>query len=643
MTRLVLLLLFFSTTFFSHAQKESYPKNYFIFPITPGQPNTLSGVLGDLRSNHFHGGLDIRTQQREGLLVHAAADGYVSRIAVQGTGYGNVIYLRHPNGMTTVYGHLQVFQDSLAAYVRREQYKQKSFYIDLEPKPNQFLVKKGQVIALSGNTGGSGGPHLHFEIRDSKNNHLNPLYFNFKEITDNTPPAFWNLALRPTTIDSRVNAQFERQVFKPVKQKNGSYLITRPIRATGEVGIELQAYDYMSGTGFRYGLHCIEIKLDGKEIFSYNMEKFPNTAFREYNNLIDYRTEKQSGNRFYRCYMPDGNDFDLYKTNAYQGKIRITDTLQHEVVVRIFDSFENSSLLRFTIQGEMPAPEVSSESDEPYSGFLRAVLSENVLSVTAPKYTGSAPSALFYAKDRRITKAPAYYSNSDAVFLADLREFLPDSVQVGNTVLPLHYKKAIAPRRTEEYSEEGLVIRFDSTSLFDTLYLAPRKRFNSLTINEPTMPLRHYLDVRFKPEGTITKRERTGMYLYNGNGYNYVGGNWLGDVLAFRTREFGNFVVMTDTIPPTINLVEHSKNQIRAYVYDDLSGIEGFRASVNGEWVLLNYEYKSRYLWSEKLDKNKDFAGELSLEITDRAGNSTNLRIEIEDPVPKPVRSKRRR
>lgn len=627
----------------SQAQKESYPKNYFMFPILPGQPNSLAGVLGDLRTNHFHGGLDIRTQQREGLAVHAAADGYVYRVAVQGGGYGNVIYLRHPNGLTTVYGHLQKFSDSLAAHVRREQYAKEDFYVDLYPDPNQFPVKRGQIMALSGNTGGSGGPHLHFEIRDSRNNHLNPLQFEFRELKDTTPPAFVNVALRPATIDARVNGQFERQVFKPVRQKDGVYRIAQPIRATGQVGIELQAYDYMTGTGFRYGLNCIEITLDGKEIFTFNMEKFPSDVFRDYNNLIDYRTEQQTGARFYRCYNPTGNVFDLYKTGPYQGRLFLKDTLEHEITIKIFDTFQNSALLKFTVKGENSTPAIPGTEDVPFNGNLTAEMQDNVLKVIAPNYKSTTPFTTFFFERLRIQKDPAYYDNANAIFLTDLREFLPDSAQVGSRVLPLDYKKSIYPGRVTEYAKDGVVIRFDSTTLFDTLHLAVRQRFNALTINEPTIPLRHYLDVRYRPEGLVTRRERAGVYRSDRGGYSYVGGNWLGDVIAFRTRELGTFVVMHDTIPPRINLVEHSKRNIRAYIQDDLSGISTFRALVDGKWVLLNYEYKSRYLWSEKLDEGQEFAGELSLEVTDRAGNSTILRVEIEEPKPKPTPRKRRR
>ncbi|TDB64622.1 M23 family metallopeptidase [Arundinibacter roseus] len=628
------------------AQRESYPKNYFIFPINPGQTNTLAGVLGDLRTNHYHGGLDIRTQQREGLPVHAAADGYVYKVAVQGTGYGNVIYLKHPNGLTTVYGHLKTFSDTLARYVRSEQYKKQDFYVELYPAPGQFVFKKGQVMAASGNTGGSAGPHLHFEVRDSRDNYLNPLYFNFDEIKDTTPPAFWNVALRPSTLNSRVNGQFDRQVFKPIKQKNGTYVIPSTIRGTGQIGIELQAYDYMTGTGFRYGLHCIEIRMDGQEIFTFNMEKFPVTATRDYNNLIDYRTDQETGARFYKCYNPDGNSFELFKTDGFSGRLVLNDTLTHQISIKIFDAYENSSQLTFTMKGELNAAEIrdADSTEAPiFAGSLSADSDENTLKIEAAGNASPGTFATFFTDRRRVQQDPSYIRGTTAVFLTDLRTLLPDSVQVGSKVLPLNYRKSIPPAKEMEFLTPNWGIRFDSTSLFDTLHLSVIQRFNTISVNEPTLALRGSVQVRFKPEGTFTRKERTGVYRYYKNDYRYLGGNWTGDFLAFKTRELGQFVAMTDSIPPKVRLIEHSSKHIRGYIQDDLSGIDTFRARVNGEWVLMNYEYKNRYIWSEKLDESQLFEGELTLEVTDRAGNSTILQVEIKEPVTKPTYRKPKR
>ncbi|HEV7350442.1 M23 family metallopeptidase [Telluribacter sp.] len=625
------------------AQKQSYAKDYFMFPIMPGQPNSLAGVLGDLRTNHYHGGLDIRTQQREGLSVHAAAEGYVYRVAVQGTGYGNVIYLRHPNGLTTVYGHLQKFGEKLADYVREQQYQKQSFTIDLYPEPGQITFKKGEVMALSGNTGGSGGPHLHFEIRDSQNNYLNPLFFGFKEIRDNTSPAFLNLALRPMKIDSRVNGRFDRQTYKPIRQSNGTYRIPQTIRATGEIGLELQAYDFMSGTGFRYGLHCIEVKVDGREIFAYNMEKFPSLSTRDYNNLIDYRTEQETGARFYKLYHPDGNLFEIFKTDSYRGKLQIRDTLTHEVSIKIFDSFENWSQLSFTIRGESAAEETPAATTEAAPVAIVTDAQENILKVTAQGYRSPEPFANFYSDRRRVQEEPAYYINGAAVFLTDLRKYLPDSVQVGDKEVPVSYKASILPGQPVTYTSDRWTIKFDTTSLFDTLHLAIRQSHNTLTINEPEIPLRYYIGVTYRPDGPETNQERTQVYRYHKGGYSYVGGTWQGDRVTFQTRELGTFILQTDLTPPNVRLVEHSKNRIRAFIGDSMSGIDSFRAQVNGEWVLMNYEYKSRYIWSEKLDESKPFEGELVLEVKDKAGNSTILRTNIAEPVVKKASTRKRR
>ena len=163
----------------------SYPKDYFVKPLDI--PLILSGTFGELRSNHFHSGLDIKTQQREGLNVYASAEGYVSRIKISHWGYGKALYITHPNGYTTVYGHLKKFSPTIEAYVKRHQYEKEKFQIQLFPKEDELKVTKKQVVALSGNSGGSGGPHLHYEIRDANARPTNPMLFGI-EIKDTKAP-----------------------------------------------------------------------------------------------------------------------------------------------------------------------------------------------------------------------------------------------------------------------------------------------------------------------------------------------------------------------------------------------------------------------------------------------------------------------
>lgn len=637
------LLLFFLCCMLSvSAQKQSYPQGYYQFPIRPGLSNSLAGVLGDLRSNHFHAGIDIRTQQVEGLPVYAAAEGYVFKVAVQRSGYGNVIYLRHPNGQTTVYGHLQKFSDSLAAYVRSEQYKKQTFEIDLFPEPGKYAFKKGQLIALSGNTGGSAGPHLHFEIRDAQDNYLNPLFFGFSEIKDVTPPKFVSLAVRPMDINARVNGKFDRQTYTPVRQKDGSFRIPGTVTATGTLGLELLAHDMMTGTGFRYGLQCVEIRMDDQEVFAYNMEIFPNAATRDYNNLIDYETEQETGQRYLRCYVPDGNQFDLYKTGAYKGNLFVNDTLLHEVKIKVFDSYENSSVLTFNIKGEAANPPLPVYDLEIKPEWIQTEIAGNTLKVRAKYYRSSLPLATFFVAGKEVKKVPDLYENESAVFLADLRQYIPDSVLIGNTTARTYLRTKIAPGKMSAYKSDRWSINFEAASLFDTLYVNGQQNYNALTINDKGTALRDYVTITFRPEETPVNKEKSGIYRYTGYSYRFIGGKWNGDEITFRTRELGTFVIQKDTIPPRVRLVEHSKKRIRAYIGDGMSGIDRFRALINGEWILMNYEAKTGYIWSEKMDDSQLFEGELILEVTDGAGNSTILQTDLVELVSTPKKRKRK-
>ncbi|NND10141.1 MAG: M23 family metallopeptidase, partial [Flavobacteriaceae bacterium] len=146
--------------------QSKYPQDYFRKPLDI--PLVLSGTFAELRSNHFHSGLDIKTKQREGLKVYASAPGYVSRIKISHWGYGKALYITHPNGYTSVYAHLQKFSEKIEEYVKEKQYEKESFTLELFPSAEELQIESDEIVAFSGNTGGSGGPHLHFEIRDNK-------------------------------------------------------------------------------------------------------------------------------------------------------------------------------------------------------------------------------------------------------------------------------------------------------------------------------------------------------------------------------------------------------------------------------------------------------------------------------------------
>lgn len=617
-----------------------------MFPIMPGGDNSLSGGMGDLRANHFHAGLDIRTGGREGVAVHAAAEGYISRIAVFTGGYGNVVFIKHPNGLTTVYGHLKVLNDTLGRYLKQAQYQKETFEIDLRLTPGQFPVRQGEVIALSGNTGGSGGPHLHFEVRDASDNLINPLLFDFPELSDEVSPYFERIALRPLTTTSRVNGEYSRNVFVPVRRPDGRYGITQPITASGLLGLELLAYDKANGSPYRNGLSCVEIRLDGRETFAYNMDAFPHEQTRYINVHMNYEVEQLTGQRFHRGYVADGDSLKLYKTDRYQGRLPLFDGQSHEVSITLFDTYQNKAELVFTLLPDVPSGQpLLLTGTTP--GFQAATVTydDNILRLAVRNLpAGPAPPAVLFAGAVRAEMPASYIRNNQAIYLINLSKLVPDSVRVGSGVISTNIKKRILPGRADVYADNDIKLEFGQQTVFDTLHLAVRKLPGPggiLEVNQRTIPLNDYLKISVRPQASTigdvvmtdsagrVMWERTQMYLIGGGSRKYLGGTWKDGRISFQTRELGRFQLLTDATPPRIQWVAKTANTISAKISDDLSGINTFRVFVNDEWVLMQYDYKRALIWSDKLDINTPFQGSVLLEVTDRAGNVAAMTAQI--------------
>ncbi|WP_461142471.1 M23 family metallopeptidase [Spirosoma pomorum] len=624
------------------------PPGYFLFPIMPGNLNSLSGGMGDLRPNHFHAGIDIRTGGREGLDVHAAADGYVSRIAVFTGGYGNVIFIKHPNGLTTVYGHLKTLNDTLGSYLRAQQYARKTFEIDLRFKPDQFPVKKGDVVAASGNTGGSGGPHLHFEVRDANDNLINPLLYGFPEIKDEVPPYFERVALKTMTSTSRINGEYQRISLVPTRRPDGTYVITQPITASGLIGMEVLAYDKTSGSPYRNGISCLEIKLDGREVFAYNMNSFPNEQTRYMNLHENYEVEQTTGQRYHRGYIADGNILNLYKlpsNAAYRGRLPLLDGKPHQVTLTLFDAFDQSAQLTFTIQPETaatPTPALqadsllASEDDEetvapapaPVTGQPTAtvITDENVLKLTVKNVSATNPPVAKLFVGRTSTDLPASYAkNNQAVYLMDLRKALPDSIVFGQRSVRTYFKQQVYPGKAETVTDGGNRLEFSPKTLFDTLHLSMRPMpGGGLEVNQSIIPLNDFLTIEHTPNYPIAiDTMRTKAYWVSGGRPSFVGGKWNKGRIEFKTRSLGRFQLITDATPPTVEILSATPAGITARIRDNLSGIADFRAFINGEWVLMQYDYKRALLWSDKLDPETPFeiGDEVLVQVKDRVGN----------------------
>ncbi len=627
-----LVILFFSLQGFAQRNSLDYPKGQFLFPIRPGQQNFLSGGMGDLRANHFHAGIDIKTEGKEGLPVYATYDGYVSELRVQTAGYGNVVFITHPNGYISVYGHLKTFAEPFASYIKQKRFKNQSFEIKLNPDSQQFPIKKGQIIGLSGNTGGSGGPHLHFEIRDLANNILNPLYFGFKEILDNIPPLFRSLSIKPMDINAKLNGEFAKKTYFPQK-KNNIYSITTPIKASGKIGISIDAIDKMDGASNSNGVSCVELFVDGKEVYYFHLEKYSNDKSLDMNIHTDYANEKNGGNRLHKLFIEDGNtELHVYKRFENNGKINIEENKTHAITIKIWDSYENGSELNFDIIGEKTVDSsVFSPNNSPT--ILKTSIEENTLVIKAlnPKKNNS--NLMLRINNSNVLVPINYLKNKEAVYLWDLRKGLPSMLTLDTIQKKLFLTKIIAPANNETYNADKLNISFETGTLYDTLYLEINKFDKKTTIGNAAIPLKKPITITQKIDTLPSIFNKSSVYYVFRDKKKMLKSNWNGHMVNYKSAELGNFEVLTDTIPPKIKLNTSSANYFSATISDNLSGIKEFKAYINDQFVLTDYDYKKALIWSIKRDTSETFKGKLKIKVTDNQNNETILEKDITEKV----------
>lgn len=336
----------------------------FDFPIL------LSGNFGELRDNHFHSGIDFKTQGAEGKAVHAVQEGYVSRIGVSPWGYGNVLYLDHPDGTTTVYAHLQRFAPPIAAYVKAKQYEEEGFRVDFPLTPEQFPVKQGEIIAYSGNTGSSAGPHLHFEVRDTKSEEvIDPIPFFRKEMTDTRPPRIQEILITPMDGEGVVNGSTQKLARKATATHEGHYTLSDTIQAWGKLGLAVKAYDYMDNTGNIYGIREITLRQDGQVVYHSDLGRFAFSDTRFLNSYVDYEEWKRHRSFYIRSFVEPGNRLPFIESHD-RGFLTIDKEKTYHLSYLLSDLFGNTAELSIRIQGKkQPTPEADTEGREPFYWF----------------------------------------------------------------------------------------------------------------------------------------------------------------------------------------------------------------------------------------------------------------------------------
>lgn len=349
------------TTYDPVAALASYPKDYFMAPIN--DPLLVTGTFGELRPNHFHAGLDLKSKNGAvGQPVFAAAEGYIDQIKVQASGYGNVLYIKHPNGYTTVYAHLDRFSPAIAALVKETQYKRERFEVVIDCPADKYRVQKGEEIGKMGNTGGSTGPHLHFEVRQN-GRPLNPLLFGLP-IPDSRPPDIRDMKLYHLSEQREVLCSV---AFPVEKRKDGTYGMKGGadiyVAGAWRVGLGIKSYDQTDALRNDNGVYAISVYADGELVYGWSANSFHFDETRYMNSLCDYAANKRYGAWFYELFVAPGDKLSMYETTSTMGAIPLSASKTTAVEIKVADAAGNVTVAKFQLQR---SENIEPLADEPF-------------------------------------------------------------------------------------------------------------------------------------------------------------------------------------------------------------------------------------------------------------------------------------
>jgi hypothetical protein len=554
-------LLYFSVLFNSATAQifpaKNYPKGYFQWPVIA--KHALAANFGELRPNHYHMGLDCKTDQKENVPVVAAADGYIAKVKVEPYGFGRCIYINHPNGFTTLYAHLNNFYPELEKYITEQQYKLESWKVFIDIPADLFPVKKGQFIAYSGNTGGSQGPHMHFEIRDTKTDKvLNPLLFGF-DLADNVPPDILRLAV----YDRNISTYEQSPKFYPIKKINGVYTTTPAliISNTDKVSFAITAYDRYTGSTNKNGIYQAILSDNENVVVGFRIDGISYDETRYLNAHIDYKLHSTGGPYVQHLSRLPGYPEGVYKDISGDGIINLNNDDQHHIKIEVKDANGNTSLLKFDVQ--------------------RGAMKYEIL---------ASPIAFYHPN-----------------------EFSPNSVSV--------------------FENDKISLYMPEISLYDSIRfryneIIPATGFPIYQIHTTAVPVQTMFVLKIKnkaaafPDKMVMHRFANGKDDYakaiNENGW-----------YRASFREFGNFQLMEDIVPPTIKPIGFKEgmhvgklNRLAFVIVDNTEEIAKFTATLDGKWLRFSNDKGKTFIY--KFDEHcSPGYHELKLTATDCVGNTT--------------------
>lgn len=544
-----------------------YPKDYFRLPLNI--PLELSGCFGELRNNHFHSGFDIKTQQREGLPVFAVAEGYVSRIKIATFGYGKAIYVTHPNGFTTVYGHLSKGYGKIEKKIKKMQYKQELYEVDFFLKPDELPIQKNDTIAFSGNTGGSGGPHLHFEFRETATEKiLNPMLFGFDQyIKDHKKPILNNVLIYPIDEKSVVNQSNMPIIANLTLQKDGSYWSDK-VLASGKLGFAINAYDMFS-TGYnKYGVYKVVLKNNEKPLFSYQFDGFTFDQFRYINAFLDYNKLQKSNQRYQKLFMKTPFDLKLIETDSDHGMITTNDAEQNTTyTIEISDFHQNTTRVKIPVMFDV-LPVKNNQMPDPSPYFINQkreqIFEKDQVEVTFPK--------------------GVFYDNFNMNF-----QVSKDTLTLHNKYTPVHQYFSI------KWKLENPAFK-DLSKVF-IAQVEGRKL--------------DYLETTLKNNVLYAKSRELGTYV--------LAQDTIAPKIGIAKSIEGKNIARQKNITLTIS--------------DNLSGIKTFHGYLNNQWILFEYEYKNKSIVYQFDDRLQEGENKLKVIVTDYVGNSTTFETSFQYQV----------
>lgn len=558
-------ILIIGLLIFNSLSDDKTNKAQFISPLKI--PLSLSSNFGELRADHFHSGLDIKTQGVTGKEVVATASGFIYAITVSPGGFGRAIYIRHPFGYSTVYGHLERFSDRIEEFVKAEQYEKKSFLVTIYPARDRFPVKQGEIIAYSGNSGSSGGPHLHYEIRKSEGEiPVNPLSWDFGT-SDRIKPVIEKLVIYPVNSNTIINNRHNKK-WITVTGGNGKYTVPEDteINISGMAGFGIKSYDLVDEGTNRCSVYSIELRIDSNLLFKYVMDAFSFSESRYINSHIDYDAFQRDNIYVERTFVLPNDRLSVYKTLVNRGIYKFNDDRIHKAEITVTDMSANRSTLYFNIRAKQMKSSSVPEQAEEDSRLMPYGRSNS-----------------FEAENIRI--------NIPAGALYDTLHFTYKRIRKTNGMLSDLF--CIHDKYTPVHLPFTLSLKPDT--------VPPGRRSKLLIVR---------LDDDYKK--------------------NAVNSSWSDGYLTASVRSFGNYYAGIDTVPPEIYVNGWSKGadltgrkEITFRIKDDLSGINYYDPEIDGKWALFEYDQKNNLL-IYRFDPAKITQGtrhSLSLKVADNRDN----------------------